>query len=216
MVTLKLATTLDGRIATAAGESRWITGPEARRQGHMLRGNHDAILCGIGTVLADDPALTCRIEGLRRTPLVRIVLDTHLRTPIVARLVATAGQTPIWILHRPGADPARHEALAGAGVTLIPVAARGASLDIAAALQALGAAGLTRLLVEGGAGVAAALLQAGLVDRLAWFHAPAIMGADGYPATQSLAAALAQIPRFTRTNTHPLGPDLLTEYETPA
>jgi diaminohydroxyphosphoribosylaminopyrimidine deaminase/5-amino-6-(5-phosphoribosylamino)uracil reductase len=214
MVTLKLATTLDGRIATGSGESQWITGPEARRAAHAMRGSHDATLCGVGTVLADDPALTCRIEGLRRTPDLRIVLDSHLRTPLLSHLVATANQAPTWILHRPDADPARQQALASAGVTLLAVAGGSIGLDPAAALHALGTAGLTRILVEGGAKVAASLLRAKLVDRLAWFHAPAIIGADGWPAAQPFGiATLAQMPRFRRTSTRALGPDVLTEYQ---
>jgi diaminohydroxyphosphoribosylaminopyrimidine deaminase/5-amino-6-(5-phosphoribosylamino)uracil reductase len=214
MVTLKLASTLDGRIATASGESLWTPGAPARRVAHALRGSHDAVLCGVGTVLADDPALTCRIEGLRRTQDVRIVLDSHLRTPLLSRLVATAGTAPTWILHRPDADPARLAALRGAGVTLIPVVGGSIGLDIAAALQALGGAGLTRVLVEGGAAVAAALLRAGLVDRLAWFHAPAVMGGDGWPAAQAFGATvLAEMPRFRRVSVRALGEDMLSEFE---
>jgi diaminohydroxyphosphoribosylaminopyrimidine deaminase/5-amino-6-(5-phosphoribosylamino)uracil reductase len=214
MVTLKLASTLDGRIATASGESQWITGAPARRVAHALRGSHDAVLCGVGTVLADDPALTCRIEGLRRTPDLRIVLDSHLRTPLLSQLVVTAGTVPTWILHRPDADPARLEAFANAGVTLLPVAGGPVGLDPAAVMRALGSTGLTRVLVEGGAKVAAGLLRAGLVDRVAWFHAPAIMGADGWPAAQPFGvAALVQMPRFRLVSVRTLGTDVLTEYE---
>ena len=216
MVTLKLATTLDGRIATAAGESRWITGPEARRAGHALRGRHDAILVGIGTVLADDPDLTCRIPGCRKTPLVRIVVDSALRTPLPARLVATAGQAPTWIMHGNAAPPERQAALAAAGVRLFatdgPVATDSPRVDLAAALHLLGKAGLTRVMVEGGAGVAAALLRAGLVDCVAWFHAPAIMGGDGLAAVQPFGVAgLDGMPRFVRTAERTMGDDMLTE-----
>jgi diaminohydroxyphosphoribosylaminopyrimidine deaminase/5-amino-6-(5-phosphoribosylamino)uracil reductase len=213
IVTLKLATTLDGRIATASGESQWITGAAARRYAHGLRASHDATLCGIGTVLADDPALTCRIAGLRRTPDLRIVLDTHLRTPLDAQLVTSARQSPTWILHHPDPDPARAEALSRAGVTLHAVPG---SPDCAAALQVLGAAGLTRVLVEGGAGIAGSLLNADMVDRLAWFHAPGILGADAWPATRGFAPqTLAAMPRFQRIGTRHLGTDLLSEFERP-
>ncbi|MDQ2801922.1 MAG: bifunctional diaminohydroxyphosphoribosylaminopyrimidine deaminase/5-amino-6-(5-phosphoribosylamino)uracil reductase RibD, partial [Pseudomonadota bacterium] len=148
LVTLKLASTLDGRIATASGESRWITGPSARRMAHALRGRHDAIMVGIGTVLADDPDLTCRLPGFRPTPLVRVVIDSRLRTPLAARLVATAAEAPTWVLTREGADPARRAALAARGVTVIEVAGAGPGVDLAAALAQLSLTGVARVLVE--------------------------------------------------------------------
>ncbi|HET9019776.1 MAG TPA: bifunctional diaminohydroxyphosphoribosylaminopyrimidine deaminase/5-amino-6-(5-phosphoribosylamino)uracil reductase RibD [Acetobacteraceae bacterium] len=216
LVTLKLASTLDGRIATHGGESRWVTGGAARRVAHALRGHADAIMAGVGTVLTDDPDLTCRIAGYRATPLVRVVADSHLRTRLTARLVATARETPTWILARPDADAERRRALTEAGVSVldVPAAGHGAGLgvDLAEALQKLAQRGITRLLVEGGAQLAAALLRADLVDRVAWFHAPAIMGADGWPAAQAFGVAdLAAMPRFVRTATRPVGEDVLTE-----
>lgn len=213
MVTLKLATTLDGRIATKGGESQWITSPAARCVGHGLRGTHDAVLAGIGTVAADDPALTCRIPGFRRVPGVRIVVDSRLRTSLTARLVVTARQDPTWIIHRDGVPADRRSAFEGAGVRLIEVPGAEAGVDLDAALAALGGIGLTRVLVEGGAKVAAGLLRAGLVDRLAWFHAPAIMGGDGWPAAQAFGIArLDDAPRFVRTGQRAVGGDFLTEY----
>ena len=212
LVTLKLATTLDGRIATAAGESRWITGVAARRTTHAMRARHDAVMVGVGTVLADDPDLTCRIAGLESVPGVRVVADSHLRTSPAARLVATALAVPTWMLHHDDADAGKAETLRSLGVRLIPVPGSPHGLDLDAALQALGQAGLTSLLVEGGAGIAAGLLQAGLVDRVAWFHAPAVMGGDGWPATQALGfAGLNTMPRFVRTAMHTTGDDMLTE-----
>ncbi len=213
MVTLKLATTLDGRIATKGGESQWITSPAARRVGHGLRGTHDAVLAGIGTVAADDPALTCRIPGFRRVPGVRIVVDSHLRIRLTAQLVATARQDPTWIIHRDGVPADRRAAFEDAGVRLIEVPGAEVGVDLNAALAALGEIGLTRVLVEGGAKVAAGLLRAGLVDRLAWFHAPAIMGGDGWPAAQAFGIAnLDDAPRFVRTGQRAVGGDFLTEY----
>lgn len=216
LVTLKLATTLDGRIATSRGESRWVTGPAARREVHALRGRHDAIMVGVGTVLTDDPDLTCRIAGLRPTPLVRVVADSHLRTRLTARLVATAQETPTWLLARKEADAGRRHALADAGVIVLDVAPAGAGaglgVDLAEGLQALAQRGITRLLVEGGAQLAAALLRADLVDQVVWFHAPAIMGGDGWPAAQAFGITdLAAMPRFVRTATRPVGEDVLTE-----
>jgi diaminohydroxyphosphoribosylaminopyrimidine deaminase / 5-amino-6-(5-phosphoribosylamino)uracil reductase len=213
MVTLKLASTLDGRIATRSGESQWITGPAARRLAHVLRGRHDAVMVGVGTVLADNPDLTCRIPGFRRTPVVRVIADSHLRTPLTTRLASTAAATPTWFLIREGTDPARRTAFSNLGAKLIDVPGASAGVDLTAALQALGTAGLTRLLVEGGGQIAAALLRADLVDRIAWFHAPAIMGGDGWPAVQAFGIeALDRMPRFRRHCVTSIGDDMLSEY----
>jgi diaminohydroxyphosphoribosylaminopyrimidine deaminase/5-amino-6-(5-phosphoribosylamino)uracil reductase len=214
LVTLKLATSLDGRIATRSGESQWITGPPARTRGHWLRAHHDAVMVGTGTVLTDDPQLTCRLPGLgHRSPL-RIVLDRLLRIPPSARVIAEAHRTQTWILTLGGADPARREALLATGVTVIEVAPDPAGhLDLAAALAALGRRGLTRLLVEGGAGLAAALLQGGLVDRLVWFHAPLLIGGDGTPAVSALGlTALTHAPGFERMSQEAVGDDMLTTF----
>ncbi len=213
LVTLKLAATLDGRIATHAGESRWITGEPARRAVHALRAQHDAVLVGVGTVLADDPALTCRLPGAARRAPVRVVADSHLRTPLVSELVATAREAPVWLLHRDGADPARRAALEAAGVACVRVHAGGVGIDPAAALAALGQAGLTSVLVEGGAQLAASLLRADLVDRLVWFHAPAVMGADGWPAVQPLGTgSLAALRRFHPLSQGRIGDDMCAAF----
>ncbi len=211
LVTLKLATTLDGRIATRAGESKWITAEPARRMAHALRGRHDAVLAGVGTVLTDDPDLRCRIEGFRTRPVVRVVADSRLRMRLVCRLVATAREAPTWVLARDDASPERRSALAGAGAEVLPVAAGSIGIDLEAGLRALAARGLTRVLVEGGAQLAASLLRADLVDRLAWFHAPSVMGGDGWPAAQAFGVqSLAQLPRFAPVQTMRVGEDLLT------
>jgi diaminohydroxyphosphoribosylaminopyrimidine deaminase/5-amino-6-(5-phosphoribosylamino)uracil reductase len=213
LVTLKLATTLDGRIATRSGESRWITGEAARRAAHALRGRHDAVMVGVGTVLADDPALTCRLPGYRTNPPVRVVADSHLRTPLTATLLVTATEAPTWVVIRNGTDRERRNAFADLGVTLIEVAGTDTGIDPVAALNALGDAGLTWILVEGGAQLAASLLRADLVDRIAWFHAPAVMGGDAWPAVQAFGIEqLAAMPRFTRVRVTPFGDDMLTEF----
>ncbi len=212
LVTLKLASTLDGRIATRTGESRWITGEPARRMAHALRGRHDAVMVGVGTVLADDPDLTCRIPGYKPVSAVRVVADSHLRTRLTSRLVATAAKAPTWLITRDGADPVRRRALEGAGVTVITVAAGTPGVDLVAALEVLAERGITRLLAEGGGQMAAALLRADLVDRIAWFHAPSVMGGDGWPAAQAFGTdRLAAMPRFVRASATELGEDMLTE-----
>jgi diaminohydroxyphosphoribosylaminopyrimidine deaminase/5-amino-6-(5-phosphoribosylamino)uracil reductase len=211
-VTLKLASTLDGRIATRTGESRWITGEAARRAAHAMRGRHDAVMVGVGTVLADDPELTCRLAGFRPSPVVRVVADSHLRMPLTATVAATARSVPTWILIREGTDRGRRRAFSDLGATLIEVAGDQAGVDPAKALRALAEAGLTQVLVEGGAQLAASLLRADLVDRIAWFHAPAVMGGDAWPAVQAFGVeGIAGMPRFTRVGDTALGDDMLTE-----
>jgi diaminohydroxyphosphoribosylaminopyrimidine deaminase/5-amino-6-(5-phosphoribosylamino)uracil reductase len=213
-VTLKLATSLDGRIATASGESRWITGPAARERAHLLRATHDAVLVGTGTARADDPQLTCRLPGLDHRSPVRVVLDRHLRLAAALRLFTEAADAPTWVVALPSADPARQAALTDQGVKIIaaePDAAGG--IDLAALLRRLGDEGLTRLLVEGGGILAAALLRVGLVDRLVWMRAPMIIGGDGIPAIAGLDfGALANSPRFTRLSSESAGGDLIETY----
>jgi diaminohydroxyphosphoribosylaminopyrimidine deaminase / 5-amino-6-(5-phosphoribosylamino)uracil reductase len=211
LVTLKLATSLDGRIAMPSGESRWITGPSARSRAHLWRARHDAVMVGIGTVLADDPQLTCRLAGLGASSPVRVVVDRQLRIPPTARLVAEAREVPAWVLTSRSADPARRETLLGRGAEVIDIDVGENGLDLEAALAALGDRGITRLLIEGGARLAAALLNARLVDRLAWFQAPLLIGGDGVPAVGALGiAALAEAPAFERISTEAIGADLLT------
>lgn len=214
LVTLKLATSLDGRIATASGASRWITGERARERAHLLRATHDAILVGTGTVLADDPQLTCRLPGFGRRSPVRVALDRQLRIPPAARLFAEAREIPTWVVTLRSADRARKQALRDAGVELIlaePDAA--GQIDLALALGLLGERGLTRLLVEGGGRLAASLLRLGLVDRLVWLHAPLLLGGDAVPAVAALGLdALAAAPAFERVSSEAVGDDLLSTF----
>jgi diaminohydroxyphosphoribosylaminopyrimidine deaminase/5-amino-6-(5-phosphoribosylamino)uracil reductase len=177
-VRLKLAASADGRIATRTGESRWITGVEARRLVHRWRDEMDAVLVGADTVLADDPELTCRRAG-GRDP-VRVVVDGRLRTPPGARLLRT-GRGPVWIATTVRHDARRARRLERAGATLVPVRARGVHVDLGGLLAALGGRDVTSLLVEAGARLAAALLAGGHVDELCWFSAPLLIGGDGLP-----------------------------------
>lgn len=206
-VTLKLAASLDGRTATATGESRWITGPQARRKVHALRLSHDAVMVGSGTALADDPDLTVRDLGAQRQPI-RILLDRTLQHPADSRLGRTAREHAVWLLHAPPApDPAR-TAWAATGASLIEVPETQGHLDLTAALKALAQKGLTRILSEGGSTLAAALVKARLVDDLALFTGGLLIGGEGHPALGPLAlAALADGPRPRLQETHALGPD---------
>lgn len=212
-LTLKLAATLDGRIATRTGESRWITGPEARARVHLLRARSDAILIGAGTARADDPVLDVRLPGLEARRPVRLIADPSLSTSPASRLGASAHAQPVWLLTAPGAAGDREGwRRAGADILEIPRRPTG-GLEPAAMLAALGARGLTEVLCEGGGRLAASLLQAGLVDRLIWVGAGAAIGADGAPALGALGVqALAQAPRFERVCAEPLGGDVWTEW----
>jgi diaminohydroxyphosphoribosylaminopyrimidine deaminase / 5-amino-6-(5-phosphoribosylamino)uracil reductase len=214
LVTLKLATSLDGRIATASGESRWITGPAARARAHLLRATHDAVLIGTGTALADDPQLTCRLPGLESRSPVRIVIDRRLRLPATSRLFAKADQAPTWVATLASADPARQAALAKAGVKIVAVEPNATcGIDLAGLLLRLGDQGLTRLLVEGGGLLAAALLRANLVDRLVWMHAPLAIGGDGLPAVAALdLATLDAAPQFTLLSAGTVEGDVIETY----
>lgn len=181
-VTLKLAVSLDGRIATRTGDSQWITGPEARSEARRLRGASDAILVGVGTVTADDPRLTTRVGGL--SDPVRVVADSRLRTPPHARVVREAPNPPTWLLTTEDAPDAARTRLERSGVEILTVGktCRG-RVDLERALAALGGRGVRRLLVEGGGEIAGALVDAGLVDRLVVFVAPMVIGGtDGRSA----------------------------------
>lgn len=214
LVTLKMATTLDGRIATHGGESRWISGEAARRRTHLLRARNDAILVGIGTALADDPDLTCRLPGLEDRSPVRIVVDSRMQLPLTSKIVATASRIPTWLVTVPRGDRDRRHAFEDSGVRIVEVAeGPGGYPEPAAMLAALGGAGLTRVLVEGGGHIAASLLRADLVDRLQWFRAAGILGGDGVPAVAAYGIdKLTQMRRYGRSSAHPIGEDLWESY----
>lgn len=213
-VTAKLASTLDGRIATAAGESRWITGEPSRRQVHRLRAEHDAVMVGSRTATMDDPELTCRLPGLEHRSPVRIVVDGRLRLPLTAKLVATARSVRTLVFTLPAADPPRRKAMANLGIEVVEVPADPDGYpDMRVVLAACAGQGFTRLLVEGGSHLVAGFLRADLVDTLVWFHAPALLGADGLAAVQSFGVkALSGAARFRRDRAIPLGEDLMEVY----
>ena len=215
-VTLKLATSLDGRIATARGESRWITGEDARAEGHRLRAAHDAILVGVETVLADDPALTVRLSENGRlveppvgygpsdleagqTQPLRVILDSRLRTPALAE----AARAGCLILTVAAPRPVRR-----AQIERIEAGDDGRP-TVAAVLAALEKRGIRSILIEGGGQVAASFLRAGAVNVIEWFRAPIVLGGDGRPGVAALALEnLASAPQFRRISVASLGDDL--------
>ncbi|MEO8115617.1 MAG: RibD family protein [Phenylobacterium sp.] len=210
-VTLKLATSLDGRIATAGGESRWITGPQAREAVHRLRTEHDAVLVGVETALADDPALTVRLPGYDGPQPARVVLDSRQRLRPDCKLAATAREVPTYVVATSTPDPA----LVAAGVRVLQVRAVGEDRpELKTVVETLEREGFSKLFVEGGGQVAASFLRCGLVDALEWFRAPLLIGGEGRPAIGALAlSALADAPKFHRVEVRELGHDLWERYE---
>ena len=208
-VLLKLASSLDGRIATATGASRWITGTGSRRHAHGLRDRFDVVMVGAGTVRTDDPRLTCRLRG-GRDPI-RVVVDGHLRTPPTARLLRVRSPAPTWIMTARDAPRRREAALVSAGAEVIRLPGRG-RVGFGAVLRELGRRGVTSVLIEGGAVLAAGAMRARLVDAVSLFIAPVVIGGDGVPAVGSLGVrSLRQAPRVSRLRVQPLGADLLLE-----
>ena len=208
-ITLKLASSFDGRIATASGHSQWITGPEARRLVHGLRARHDAVMVGAGTARADDPMLTVRGFGVARQP-VRVVVSRRLDLPQDGKLVQTAGEVPVWLCHGPDADEDRMAAWKGFGATLLPCALTGRQIDPVSVCEALGAQGLTRVFCEGGGALAASLLSAGLVDELVGFTAGFAVGAEGLPSVGAMGiSSLDEAERFALAEVRQVGGDVM-------
>jgi diaminohydroxyphosphoribosylaminopyrimidine deaminase/5-amino-6-(5-phosphoribosylamino)uracil reductase len=215
LVTLKLATSLDGRIATASGESRWITGAQARAIVHQQRAAHDSVLVGVGTLLADDPQLTARTDPPPPRQPLRVVLDTQARTPETAALVRSAcGTAPVRIYVGEAASDARIAALRGPHLTVKAVAGGAGGLDVAAVCADLCAAGIDSVYLEGGGQIAAGFLRAGCVDRIEWFRAPLVLGQEGRHAIGPLGlVALADARRWRRLGVSAVGPDLWERYD---
>ena len=212
-VTLKLAGSLDGRIATSTGESRWITGPDSRRVVHAMRARHDAVLVGGGTARADDPSLTARDLGTDWQPI-RVVLSRRLDLPMDGQLARTASEVPVWLCHGRDAPPDIARAWSDRGARLFSVQEGDDHLlDPVAALRALGEAGLTRILCEGGGKLAASLIVAGLVDEVVVFSAGLALGAEGWPMLGEMdLERLAEAPRFGLVETRPANTDALIRW----
>jgi diaminohydroxyphosphoribosylaminopyrimidine deaminase/5-amino-6-(5-phosphoribosylamino)uracil reductase len=215
-VILKLAVSSDDKIAAAGRKPVAITGDAARSRVHLLRAQCDAIVVGIGTVLADDPLLTARLPGMQAQSPVRVVLDRSLRIPGSSRLVHSARQTPLWVMTSNLAEAPAAMKLGAAGAQVIRVATTSTppGLDLQAVLHALAEKGITRLLVEGGSRVASSFVAAGLVDEIWLLRGPNSIGADGVPALDALrVSAITQSPQFKVRASESLQNDTLTIYE---
>ena len=207
-VSLKLAASLDGRIATASGESRWISGEAARAVVHRLRSRSDAVAVGSGTALADDPELTARRGGRVLHRPIRVVVDSRLRLPVRSRLLRSEAWRT-WVLCSKRAPAARRRAVEATGARLMDVPERRGHLDLRRGLVALARAGLTEVLVEGGGGLAAALLREDLVDEIHWFVSTKLIGGDGRPALGALTSrTLEAVPRLADLEVRRVGRDL--------
>jgi diaminohydroxyphosphoribosylaminopyrimidine deaminase/5-amino-6-(5-phosphoribosylamino)uracil reductase len=215
MLTLKLAASLDGRIATGSGESRWITGPRARSEVHLLRAQSDAVLVGAGTVRSDNPRLNVRELGMSDHNPVRVVVSGALSLPRDGHLAETARESPLWLCHDAEAEDGRRNAWTELGAELIeiPFQADG-QLDLSAMMQRLGDRGITRVLCEGGGRLAAALIEDDLVDELVCYTAGLVLGAAAVPAIGDLEITALQLaPRFSLVDVAAIGPDMRSRWQ---
>lgn len=214
-ITLKLATSLDGRIALANGASQWITGEAARAEVHRLRAAHDAVVVGSETVLADDPLLTARLEPPPEKQPLRVVADSRGRIPPSARLFSTLEMGPVAIatLETTDLDAKGWPSTRGLQFWMLPAGEGSTSISLTAMMDSAQRAGVTSMLIEGGGQLAAGFMRAGLIDRIEWFRAPIVLGGDGRACLGALElGALAAAPAFTRTQVRELGPDLWESY----
>lgn len=211
-VTLKLATSLDGRIATAAGESRWITGEAARAEAHWLRAEHDAVLVGSQTVLADDPELTARTDPPAKRQPLRIVADSRARIPATAKVFATLDKGPVAIATQETSNLDHWPSDRGLQFWMLPKGEDG-HVSLPEMMNSALRAGVGAILVEGGGMLAASFVRDRLVDRIEWFRAPILLGGEGRPCLAALGLEkLVDAPTFVRTRVKEVGADLWESY----
>jgi diaminohydroxyphosphoribosylaminopyrimidine deaminase / 5-amino-6-(5-phosphoribosylamino)uracil reductase len=211
-VTLKLALSIDGKVGLLPGRPVALTQQRARDRVHLMRAMNDAILIGIGTALADDPALTCRLPGMTARSPARVVLDRQLRLPLTSGLARTARDVPVFAVASSGAPPDREQALRGHGIEVLRTESP-TEVDLAAVLRWLAARGITRLMVEGGPTVAAAMIAADLVDEIALFRSPIAIGSSGLDALTGLPLGALTHPRGLHSlGVEPLGSDSLETF----
>jgi diaminohydroxyphosphoribosylaminopyrimidine deaminase/5-amino-6-(5-phosphoribosylamino)uracil reductase len=213
-VILKLAVSADGKAGLSGRRPAPITGEVARERVHLMRAMSDAVLTGIGTALADNPLLTCRLPGMEARSPVRIVLDSTLRLPLDGRLVATARATPLWVVCGEATPKERERALVARGVEVLRLATSAGRLELPAVLRHLAGRGITRLMVEAGPILSASVLAADLADEAVLFRSPNALGGDGIDALEGQTLeALTRSPRLVRTATESAGVDAVETYE---
>ncbi len=212
-VLLKLAASADGKAGLPGRKPAGITGEAARARVHQMRAESDAILVGIGTVLSDDPHLTCRLPGMMEWSPVRVILDARLRIPLATSIVGTARETPTWVFATPNASPVAEDILKAKGVEVFRVDGKDGRLDLNAVLKALAGRGITRLMVEGGPTIAAAFIKADLVDEAALFRSPNPLG-EGIDVLEGLPlTALTKSPKLKPVASETVGGDTLETFE---
>lgn len=212
-ITLKLATSLDGRIALANGQSKWITGEAARAEVHRLRAAHDAVIVGSETVLADDPELTARTDPMPDKQPLRVVADSRGRVPASAKLFSTLEMGPVAVATLETMDLEHWPSTQGLQFWMLPAGEGSSSVSLIEMMNSAQRAGVTSMMVEGGGQLAASFVKAGLVDRIEWFRAPMLLGGDGRPCLGGLGLeALEAAPRFTRVSVKEVGGDLWESY----
>ncbi|MDJ0921227.1 MAG: RibD family protein [Henriciella sp.] len=211
-VTLKIATSMDGRIALANGVSQWITGSEARARVHQMRAEHDVVLVGVGTVLADDPLLTARTVPLPNVQPVRIVADSQARTPVTGRLVQSVGLGRV-VVAASQPKGRQVEALEQAGAEVWRCGDVEGQVSPARLLDRCAVEGMQSVFLEGGGKLAASFVAAGLVDTIQWFRAPILIGGDGLPAIAALGLTkMENAPRWRSVSATRIGDDVLETY----
>lgn len=212
-VTLKLATSLDGRIALANGVSKWITGQDARDEVHRLRAMHDAVIVGSETVLADDPLLTARTQPMPEKQPLRVVADSRGRVPATAKLFSTLEMGPVAIATLETMNLDHWPSTKGLQFWMLPAGEGSNSVSLVEMMHSAQRAGVTSMMIEGGGQLAASFVRAGLVDRIEWFRAPVLLGGDGRPCLGGLALeTLEAAPRYRRVSVREVGVDLWESY----
>lgn len=213
VITLKLATSLDGRIALANGQSKWITGEAARAEVHRLRASHDAVIVGSETVLADDPELTARTDPMPEKQPLRVVADSRGRVPASAKLFSTLEMGPVAVATLETMDLERWPSTQGLQFWMLPAGEGSSSVSLIEMMNSAQRAGVASMMVEGGGQLASSFVKAGLVDRIEWFRAPVLLGGDGRPCLGALGLeALDMAPQFTRISVRETDADLWETY----